>query len=493
MRNLKRFYKLVNNCRTFMLKRFDTILVPVKFIVKIFPSLTKNISAVTILRILSGEHDKFSTLMVDKELNIDCSTSAFNQQFPLIDILGAKKLKDLSLKMYYDLLQYLEYFMDRMPTDNKKDKKSIANLSMIIDKADRDKLPGFANTNLKLDMIDILNLSTVDRGKSYIVDPDSFLYRYYAARTLVCVVEIENFVCNSLIIKLHITMTNDGSEDDYGDENDNSSHEMTHSEYCKNAILSVFSGSKPRKFKSSNMGGKSNRFIRKMTAAVKKNKLKMKDMQESIVDFGSENKHKFLQRKQTEMIEMSEGINYDMDQDSNIDEIDSSMENNRGDHNLNNDSSSESFDDDDQNLIKNFRKHLNAATQGKNPNPLGKSNKKESSHQNAPTDNLKKKATNQTDNFISNILQQSNNDKGVIEKKNTISSGNVNLISGNKIREQGNVQFTYDALHTFEEDDDDEDDDLKNSKIKKRKGFARKGTTALDKNSNPLLKKPTNP
>jgi hypothetical protein len=205
MRNMENFNKILNSQRSFFIKKFDGKLKRVKFIVKIFPCLSKSISAISLIRLLGHEAGSSSLMLVDKDLYVDCYEESLSNLFRYTSLQEVKHIKQISERLYLDLLQFLGYYRDQWIKSN----KNIGSVKEITKVLEREKTMinpvDYANAP-KLDIVDVLNLGTQGRGKTYRIHPDSILYKAYGGYNVSVSVETELFVNTQLVFKLYMNM-----------------------------------------------------------------------------------------------------------------------------------------------------------------------------------------------------------------------------------------------------------------------------------------------
>lgn len=202
---MENFHKILNSQRSFFIKQFDGKLKRVKFIVKIFPCLSKSISAISLIRLLGHEAGSSSLMLVDKDLYVDCYEESLSNLFRHTSLQDVKHIKQISERLYLDLLQFLGYYRDQWIKSN----ENISSAKEITKVLEREKTMinpvDFANAP-KLDLVDVLNLGTQGRGKSYRIHPDSILYKAYGGYNVSVSVETELFINTQLVFKLYINM-----------------------------------------------------------------------------------------------------------------------------------------------------------------------------------------------------------------------------------------------------------------------------------------------
>ena len=175
------------------------------FMVKIFPCLSKSISAISLIRLLGHEAGFSSLMLVDKDLYVDCYEESLDDLFRYSSLQEVKHIKQISERLYLDLLQFLGYYRDQW-IQNNKNINSAKEITKVLEREKSTINPvDFANAP-KLDLVDVLNLGTHGRGKTYRIHPDSILYKAYGGYNISVSVEAELFVETQLVFKLYINM-----------------------------------------------------------------------------------------------------------------------------------------------------------------------------------------------------------------------------------------------------------------------------------------------
>ena len=212
MKKMSGFHKLLNFSRSFFVKRFDGRLQRVKFIVKIFPILSKSISAVTLVRVLQQEAGTASLILIDKDLKIDCFEDSLDDLFQYSPLDGLTHVKQISQKLYMEVLQYLGYYRDQWLESN-KNLLSAKQISKVLDRATAKIKPDEFLKAPKLDFIDILNLGHQGRGKIYRIAPESYFFREYGNNSISCSIETEMFANSQIMFKLYVNMYESADSD----------------------------------------------------------------------------------------------------------------------------------------------------------------------------------------------------------------------------------------------------------------------------------------
>jgi hypothetical protein len=212
MKRMSGFHRLLNFSRSFFVKRFDGRLQRVKFIVKIFPILSKSISAVTLVRVLQQEAGTASLILIDKDLKIDCFEDSMDDLFHHTPLDGLTDVKQISQKLYMEVLQYLGYYRDEWLQSN-KNLLSAKQISKVLDRAKTKINPDEFLKAPKLDFIDILNLGQQGRGKIYRIAPGSYFFREYGNNSISCSIETEMFANSQIMFKLYVNMFESADSD----------------------------------------------------------------------------------------------------------------------------------------------------------------------------------------------------------------------------------------------------------------------------------------